>query len=94
MVKILNEMPNDGVVLVFADTISKNLQLESNIETLKQQKNIKLFVVFSPSYDGAVGDAAYTMFENVSDGPILNLPDFTVDDFVNAVVKKISKPCP
>ena len=94
MMAIVNELPNNGVVLVFADTVSKNLQLENDIMALKQQKNFKIFVVFAPRYSGTVGDAAYKMFENVSDGPILNLPDFTVDDFVNALVKKISKPCP
>ena len=93
MIRILDEMPKDGVVLVIADTTSLNLQLEKDILAKKKQKNIKMFVVFAPKYGGNKGDATYKMYERVSDGPILNLPDFTIDDFVEAVVTKISKPC-
>ena len=43
----LEEMPNNGVIVVLTDSVTKQKKLEKEIQKLMKEKNIKIFFVFA-----------------------------------------------
>jgi len=93
MLLTLHAMPQHGAVLVFTDDGSKNLDLIDDIIALKNEKDLKIYIVLAPKYKAKVGDASWVAYQNISDGNVFNLKDFSKDKFISAIVQEIGTMC-
>ena len=86
----LDNMPNDGVILVVTDSGSKKLELEKSIRKKSLEKNLKIYFSFSPSCRADCKDSL-PVYERISDGRLFNESDFTSETFFRTVVSTV---CP
>jgi len=89
----LNNLPRHGIALIFTDHQSKDLDMESALTELKDDKDIKIFVVLAPRYSGTVGDASWNLYNRLSDGRIYNMADFNATHFLKEVVQVVGETC-
>merc|ERR1719369_2205437 len=93
MLLTLQNLPQHGVVLVFTDHQTKDLDLVDDIIALKNKKDIEIYIALAPSYNGRVGDESWIAYQNISNGNIFNLADFSRDQFISDIVQIIGKSC-
>ena len=84
----LDNMPNDGVILVVTDAGSKQLDLEKSIRKKSLEKNLKIYFSFSPSCRADCGDSL-PVYKRISDGRLFNESDFTSETFFRTVVSTV-----
>ena len=84
----LDNMPNDGVILVVTDSGSKQLELEKSIRKKSLEKNLKIYFSFSPSCRADCKDSL-PVYERISDGRLFNESDFTSETFFRTVVSTV-----
>ena len=89
----LNNLPENGIVLLFTDAPSKGLEKESELIRLRDQKKIKIFVVLAPQYGGKVGDQSWQMYTRLSEGKIYNMKDFSKEQFLKEIVQVVATTC-
>ena len=84
-----------GVVLVFTDAPTKNLDLETELTNLRDTKSIKIIVVLAPQYGqgGTVGDPSYQLYERLSENRVYNMNEFNKTQFLAEVVQIIGEDC-
>ena len=87
-------MPQHGVVLVFLDSTTKDQDLLDDVVALRDEKEIKIFVVYAPRMtSGSVGDASWTVLNTVSEGRIYDMSEFNRTHFIEEVTQvKLRKP--
>ena len=81
----LDEMPNNGVVLVVTSAGSHQLELEKSIKEKSSKKNVKIYFTFSPFCREACGDSL-PVYKRLSDNRMFNLSDFSSKSFLETVV--------
>ena len=54
----MQNMPPKGIAVVFTDHQTKNYNLESDINSLRTEKNLDVIVVLAPKYSGSVNNAS------------------------------------
>ena len=84
----LDNMPNNGVILVVTDAGSKQLKLEKSITTKSIKKNIKIFFTFYPSCRADCDDSL-PVYKRLSDGNMFNASEFTSEKFFSTVITKV-----
>merc|ERR1712179_677816 len=88
----LDNMPNNGVILVVTDAGSKQLKLERSITRKSFQKNIKIYFTFYPTCRADCDDSL-PVYERLSDGEMFNSSEFTSEKFFSTVITKVKRPC-
>ena len=86
----LQTMPQHGVVLVFLDTTTKDQDLLDDVVALRDEKEIKIFVVYAPKMNtkvGSVGDPSWTVLNTVSEGRIYDMSEFNRTLFIEEVTQ-------
>ena len=86
----LDEMPNNGVVLVVTSAGSHQLDLEKSIKEKSSKKNVKIYFTFSPFCREACGDSL-PVYKRLSDNRMFNLSDFSSESFLETVVYTVCK---
>ena len=86
----LDEMPNNGVVLVVTSAGSHQLELEKSIKEKSSKKNVKIYFTFSPFCREACGDSL-PVYKRLSDNRMFNLSDFSSESFLDTVVYTVCK---
>ena len=86
----LDEMPNNGVVLVVTSAGSHQLDLEKSIKEKSSKKNVKIYFTFSPFCREACGDSL-PVYKRISDNRMFNLSDFSSKSFLETVVYTVWK---
>ena len=81
----LDEMPNNGVVLVVTSAGSHQLELEKSIKEKSSKKNVKIYFTFSPFCREACEDSL-PVYKRLSDNRMFNLSDFSSKSFLETVV--------
>ena len=84
----LDNMPNNGVILVVTDAGSKQLKLERSIITKSIKKNIKIYFTFYPTCRADCSDSL-PVYKRLSDGEIFNSTEFTSEKFFSTVITKV-----
>ena len=80
-------MPDNGVILVVTDTGTKRRELEEAITKKSAEKNIKIFIAFSPKcLAKKVCSDSMPSYNQVSEGRIFNQTDFDSEEFFKSVV--------
>ena len=85
----LDNMPNNGVILVVTDAGSKQLDLERSITKKSLEKNIKIFFTFYPSCRADCDERDERVYERLSDGETFNSSEFTSEKFFSTVITKV-----
>ena len=86
----LDEMPNNGVVLVVTSAGSHQLELEKSIKEKSSKKNVKIYFTFSPFCREACGDSL-PVYKRLSNNRMFNLSDFSSESFLETVVYTVWK---
>ena len=86
----LDEMPNNGVVLVVTRAGSHQLELEKSIKRKSSKKNVKIYFTFSPFCREACEDSL-PVYKRLSDNRMFNLSDFSSKSFLETVVYTVWK---
>ena len=83
----LNTMPSNGVILVFTDAGTKMRELEDAIKKKSKEKNIKIFIAFTPECSSEKHcSRSMPSYESVSEGRIFNHADFDSEKFFKSVI--------
>ena len=84
----LDNMPNDGVILVVTDAGSKQKELEKSIRKKSLKKNIKIYFSFSPTCQADCVDSL-PVYKRISNGRMFNESDFTSESFFFTVINTV-----
>ena len=60
------ESPERSLIVVFTDNGSKNLKLKTEVMRMKEEKDIEIFIVLTPIYEGRRKDKSLEVFNEVS----------------------------
>ena len=86
----LQKMPKHGVVIVFLDSTTKDQDLLDDVVALRDEKEIKIFVVYAPkmnTFTGSVGDPSWTALKTASEGRIYDMSTFNRTLFISEVTQ-------
>ena len=80
-------MPDNGVILVVTDAGTHRRELEEAITKKSKEKNIKIFIAFSPKCLATeLCSRSMPSYNRVSEGRIFNQTDFDSEEFFKSVV--------
>ena len=80
-------MPDNGVILVVTDAGTHQRELEEAIKKKSKEKNIKIFIAFSPKcLAKKLCSRSMSTYNRVSEGRIFNQTDFDTKEFFKSVV--------
>ena len=80
-------MPDNGVILVVTDAGTHQRELEEAIKKKSREKNIKIFIAFSPKcLAKKLCSRSMPSYNRVSGGRIFNQTDFDSEEFFESVV--------
>ena len=80
-------MPDNGVILVVTDAGTHQRELEEAIKKKSGEKNIKIFIAFSPKcLAKKLCSHSMSSYNRVSEGRIFNQTDFDTKEFFKSVV--------
>ena len=80
-------MPDNGVILVVTDAGTHQRELEDLITKKSAEKNIKIFIAFSPKCMATkICSDSMPSYNRVSEGRIFNQTDFDSEEFFKSVV--------
>ena len=86
----LDNMPDNGVILVVTDAGTHQRELEETIKKKSAEKNIKIFIAFSPKCVATkVCSDSMPSYNSVSERRIFNQTDFDSEDFFKSVVNTV-----
>ena len=83
----LDTMPKNGVILMVTDSGTKQRDLEASIKKKSKEKNIKIFISFSPECRHQRA-CIHSMpsYDSVSEGRVFNKTDLNSEKFFKSVV--------
>ena len=83
----LDTMPKNGVILMVTDSGTKQRDLEASIKKKSKEKNIKIFISFSPECRHQ-RSCIHSMpsYDSVSEGRVFNKTDLNSEKFFKSVV--------
>ena len=80
-------MPDNGVILVVTDAGTHQRELEEAIKKKSKEKNIKIFIAFSPKCLATeLCSESMPSYNRVSEGRIFQQADFDSEEFFKHVV--------
>ena len=80
-------MPDNGVILVVTDAGTHQRGLEEAIIKKSKEKNVKIFIVFTPKCLATeLCSESMPSYNRVSEGRIFNRTDFDSEEFFKSVV--------
>ena len=87
----LDTMPKNGVILMVTDSGTKQRDLEASIKKKSKEKNIKIFISFSPECRHQRA-CIHSMpsYDSVSEGRVFNKTDLNSEKFFKSVVYTVS----
>ena len=77
------ESPERSLIVVFTDNGSKNLKLKTEVMRMKEEKNIEIFIVLTPIYEGRRKDKSLEVFNEVSQ--VFQINEVGADMFLQTV---------
>ena len=77
------ESPERSLIVVFTDNGSKNLKLKTEVMRMKEDKDIEIFIVLTPIYEGRRGDKSLEIFNEVSQ--VFQINEVGADMFLQTV---------
>ena len=81
--KAVMESPERSLIVVFTDNGSKNLKLKTEVMRMKEEKNIEIFIVLTPIYEGRRKDKSLEVFNEVSQ--VFQINEVGADMFLQTV---------
>ena len=81
--KAVMESPERSLIVVFTDNGSKNLKLKTELMRMKEEKNIEIFIVLTPIYEGRRKDKSLEVFNEVSQ--VFQINEVGADMFLQTV---------
>ena len=83
----LDNMPDNGVILVVTDAGTHQRELEEAIKKKSKEKNIKIFIAFSPKCQATeLCSESMPSYNSVSERRIFNQTDFDSEEFFKSVI--------
>ena len=83
-------MPDNGVILVVTDAGTKQHNLEESIRLKCLEKNIKIFIAFSPKCLAPKPcKNSMPVYNRLSEGRIFNRTDFDHENFFKSVIHTV-----
>merc|ERR1712111_20142 len=75
--------PVGSLVVVFTDNGTKDLKLEREIMRLKEEKQLEIYIVLTPVYEGRSRDPSLPLFARL--GQVFFIDEVGADFFINSV---------
>jgi hypothetical protein len=69
--------------VVFTDNGSKDLKLKTEILRLKEEKNLEIYIVLTPDYEGRRGDESLKVYREMSE--VFNIANVGADTLISRV---------
>lgn len=66
------QSPDKSLIVVFTDNGSKDLNLATDILRLKKEKNLEIFIVLTPVYEGWPNDKSLVIFDEIANVFFIN----------------------
>jgi len=95
MLVTMQTLQSKAVMLVFTDAGSMNLELKEELIRLRDEKDIKIFIILAPAYNGGtVGDASWQMYQELATPErVKNMADVTAEEVIAEIVAGIGDNC-
>jgi len=93
ILKTLQQLEVDGVLLAFTDAPTKDPNLESKILAEKRNKNAKIFIILTPQYLGSEGDESWNLYKRISDNNVFNMADISKEKVIESLIKEVADNC-
>jgi len=77
------ETPEKSLIVVFTDNGSKDLKLEREILRLKEEKQLEIYIVLTPEYEGRPNDPSLAMFSRL--GRVFFIDEVGADSLIQSV---------
>jgi hypothetical protein len=77
------ETPEKSLVVVFTDNGSKDLILRNEILNLKKEKNLEIYIVLTPMYEGWPNAKSLTVYDELAQ--VFNIADVGADAFLSSI---------
>lgn len=69
--------------MVFTDNGSKDLKLKTDILRLKEEKNLEIYIVLTPDYEGRRNDESLRVYREISE--VFNIANVGADTLISRV---------
>ena len=77
--------------MVFTDNGSKDLNLKDEILRLKKEKDLEIFIVLTPEYEGRPTDPSLQVYHDISQ--VFNIIDVGAETLINRVQEYEEENC-
>lgn len=85
------ESPERSLVVVFTDNGSKDLKLKHEILRLKKEKQLEIYIVLTPDYEGRPNDDSLKVYHEISE--VFNIAEVGADTLIGRVQEFESENC-
>jgi len=85
------ESPEKSLVVVFTDNGSKDLKLKTEILRLKKKKELEIYIVLTPDYEGRPNDESLRVYHEISE--VFNIADVGADTLISRVQEYETENC-
>jgi hypothetical protein len=89
----MRNLPKHSVLLAFTDNPTKNLELRDALIRMRDEKDIRVFIILAPKYHGITTDESWKLFQRLADGRVFNMDKLTVDDLLKEFVTHLNNSC-
>lgn len=72
LVRAVEESPPKSLIVVFTDNGSKNLRLKGKVMEMKEEKQIEIYIVLTPIYEGWPNDKSLDVYDEVAEVFFIN----------------------
>jgi len=77
------QTPEKSLIVVFTDNGSKDLKLEREILRIKEEKQLEVYIVLTPEYEGRPNDPSLAMFSRL--GRVFFIDEVGADSLIQSV---------
>lgn len=77
------ESPERSLVVVFTDNGSKDLKLKEEILRIKKKKELEIYIVLTPDYEGRPNDDSLRVYHDISE--VYNIAEVGADTLISRV---------
>ena len=88
----MQKMPRHGIAILLTDSPTRNREIESEIVSYGEERDIDVMVVISPRWRGSLdkdGDPSWQLFNRVSQGRVFNMEKYESRQLFDNVSKVV-----
>ncbi|CAB4062218.1 unnamed protein product [Lepeophtheirus salmonis] len=83
LLRAVRNAPNRSLIVVFTDNGSKDLKLKNEINRIKMEKELEVYIVLTPIYEGRARDKSLGVYNEIA--KVFNIADVGAENLLKSV---------